>query len=220
MIKHPLAYVGSIAIFLVGCTDKAPDMIIAKQQISAQVNGKRACAELLQPKTPLLLRQTEVDTEGVRALAARNLIALRELREKLPEADLLSGDKPRNILVVPGTAGKASVRTIKHPFDNDTLIPQLCFGYYKVTRIIPFSNGTIAFKFRVIDAPPWTKDPAIRRAFPFMVRWIENEHTPKLYPTWTDGRWKFDRAEFALNEGIGKGFYACPEKVGQPSACN
>ena len=155
-----------IALLSAGCSGRegtAAGGETPRAQLARQVDGVRACATLIAASGPLEFSRDLMASASIDALVAAGLIA----REPL------SGDDGRpRVRIVPGPNGKADVRLASG--EGEPSSPALCFGTRRLVSVRTESDGAggerMRYRYQIVDAPGWTRDPAIRRAFPFMVR--------------------------------------------------
>ncbi|GAA3713626.1 hypothetical protein GCM10022268_22990 [Sphingomonas cynarae] len=76
------------------------------------------------------------------------------------------------------------------------------------------------YSYDIIDAPGWTRDPAIRRAFPFMVRLLDGAHQADAAAFKTNGQWRIpgDPRAGTIADIGNKGFFPCPVPDPDPAS--
>ncbi len=128
----------------------------------------------------------------------------------------LAGDDGRpRVRIVAGPNGKADVQPASD--DDGTMPPSLCFGTRRLASVRVESDGAggkrMRYSYRIVDAPGWARDPAIRRAFPFMVRLLNGVHEADTAAFQTEGEWRIPgspRIDTMADVG-NTGFFPCPD---------
>ncbi len=210
-----------MALLSAGCSADAGGTVAGgdtpRAQLARQVDGVRACATLVAASGPLEFSESLMASPSVEALVAAGLIA----REPL------SGDDGRpRVRIVAGPNGKADVRLATG--EDDAASPALCFGTRRLASVRIESDGAggerMRYSYHIVDAPGWTRDPAIQRAFPFMVRLLAGTQKADAVAFETDGWWRIPgdpRAEAMAGTmaDIGnKGFFPCPVPDPDPAS--
>lgn len=184
-----------------------------RAQLARQVDGVRACATLVAASGPLEFSESLMASPSIEALVAAGLIA----REPVSG----DGGRPR-VRIVAGPNGKADVSLATGEAEADS--PALCFGTRRLTSVRTESDGAggqrMRYSYHIVDAPGWTRDPMIRRAFPFMVRLLDGNHEAAAAAFEADGQWRIpgDRRIGTMADVGNKGFFPCPVPDPDPAS--
>jgi hypothetical protein len=96
---------------------------------------------------------------------------------------------------------------------------ELCYARRRITRawLVGEDGKTLNFAYRLEGAPPWTADPRLRAAFPFLGPALSQEMVATGIAPFRDGRWFLDLADEGITlPGQDEGFYACPDGRERP----
>jgi len=172
------------ALALMGCgrdpfadAQRAIDDGSARAAIQKQLDGYRQCAGLLNGFLPLDIPVDKgaLPPTGVAALVELGLIRRAGMRYE-PTALARPQLKVREI-----GADKKPV--------------ELCYGRRVVTglKMKPRDPSDITpqllYRFRIVDAPTWARDPRITRSFAGMPEALANEHVSRDLVMYSDGKW-------------------------------
>jgi hypothetical protein len=178
--------------------------------LRAQLEGSRVCAALISPTWPIEGSADFLAKPGIDALIAAGLV------EREPVEDP-SHVTPRARISMT-KAGEPYLRLYKIGPDAPPE-PQLCFGKKHVTAITREDGGPVQYRYRIVDAPAWTKREDMRAAFPFLTRRLDKEQQATIGTFESNGRWQIaggvDQANLA--EIGNKGFLPCPYENAAPS---
>jgi hypothetical protein len=211
------------ALALMGCgrdpfadAQRAIDDGSARAAIQKQLDSYRQCATLLNGFLPLEIYEEPGKTPmpGVAALSALGLIHAvgraegREVTRYEPTALAKPLLKVRDI-----GADKKPV--------------ELCYGKRVVTavKMKPKSLPSdpipqLTYRFRVVDAPAWARDPRIAASFPGMAEALANEHASRDLVMYLDGKWAIGESgieQYLHDIPLDQQYFApCPPVKGKP----
>lgn len=147
----------------------------ALAQVRALVDGRRACATLLQPEWPMVASEDAMRADSIDTLIAAGLVAkrpaeprdgrrwyrldatpsgARDMVLKKPPASLQGAIKPAPYLCY---GRKQVVGLRQHPARADPADPT-------GAGLLPF----VTYRYRIVDMPDWTRRADMRAAFPFL----------------------------------------------------
>jgi hypothetical protein len=212
-----VAFSALVTLLSAGCSADAGGATAGSEtpraQLARQVDGVSACATLVAASGPLEFSENLMASASIEALVAAGLIA----REPL------SGDDGRpRVRIVAGPNGKADVRLATG--EDGAASPALCFGTRRLASVRTESDGAggerMRYSYQIVDAPDWTRDPAIRSAFPFMVRLLDGTHEADAAAFKTDGQWRIpgDPRAGTMADIGNKGFFPCPVPDPDPAS--
>jgi len=180
------------ALALIGCgqdpfvaAQRAIDDGSARTAIQKQLDGYRQCAGLLNGFLPLeiYVEPGKPPMPGVAALTELGLIRAAGK----PEGKVVTRYEP-TALAQP----LLKVRDI----GADKKPVELCYGRRVVTavKMKPKSLPSdpipqLTYRFRIVDAPAWARDPRITASFPGMPEALANEHASRDLVMYLDGKW-------------------------------
>ncbi|PSJ39031.1 hypothetical protein [Allosphingosinicella deserti] len=177
--------------------------------LRAQIDGSRVCALLIGPQWPIEGSAAMLAQPGVDALVAAGLV------RRDPVNDRANVTPQARIAVTP--LGERDLRLFRLSADSPPA-PQLCLGKKQVTAIERNGDGPVRYRYRIVEAPDWTRRPDIRAAYPFVARLLDREQRAELGVIEKDGRLEvpggIDQANVA--EIGNTGFYPCPYEGAGP----
>lgn len=180
------------ALTLAGCghdpfaeAQRAIDDGSARAAIQAQLDGYRQCATLLNGFLPLDIHADpgEAPMPGVAALTELGLIRATGTPEGKQAIRYEPTALARPLL---------EVRDI----GADRKPVALCYGRRVVTgltmkprRLPSDATPQLVYRFRLVDAPAWARDPRVTRSFPGMPEALKNEHVSRDLVMFREGKW-------------------------------
>lgn len=177
--------------------------------LRTQLDGSKVCAMLISPQWPIELNAELLADPGVNALIAADLVR----REPIEEGVNAS---PRARISIT-EAGKPFLQ-LDSMGSGSATVPYLCFGERQVTAIARGEDGVVRYRYRIVDAPAWTRRSDMRAAFPFLARLIDQEQQAELGVILENGHWRFALGvEQATAAELGNsGFFPCADPDASP----
>ncbi|MFS2112465.1 hypothetical protein ACCC88_22455 [Sphingomonas sp. Sphisp140] len=172
------------ALALMGCgrdpfadAQRAIDDGSARAAIQKQLDGYRQCAGLLNGFLPLDIPVDKgaAAPPGVAALVELGLI------------------RPATAGYEPTTLARSSLKVRDIGADKKPV--ELCYGRRVVTglkmkpRDPTDTTPQLLYRFRIVDAPAWARDPRITRSFAGMPEALAREHVARDLVLYNDGKW-------------------------------
>ncbi|MDQ0248142.1 hypothetical protein J2W22_000189 [Sphingomonas kyeonggiensis] len=172
------------ALALMGCgrdpfadAQRAIDDGSARAAIQKQLDGYRQCAGLLNGFLPLDMPVDKgaAPPPGVAALVELGLI------------------RPAGMGYAPTALARPQLKLRDIGADKKPV--ELCYGRRVVTglKMKPRDAGDtvpqLLYRFRIVDAPAWARDPRITRSFAGMNEALAREHVARDLVMYRDGKW-------------------------------
>jgi hypothetical protein len=175
-----------------------------------QLEGSPVCAMLIAPAWPIEQSADFLSRPGVNALIAAGLVNREPVEDR-------SKPTPRARITMT-KAGERYLHLDKSSGDAPPE-PYLCFGKKRVTAITHEGDTPVHYRYRIVDAPAWTKREDIRAAFPFVSRLLDHEQEADVGAVEKDGHWQIagGASQANLAEIGNKGFFPCPYADTPPS---
>ncbi|WP_404336615.1 hypothetical protein AB2M62_19795 [Sphingomonas sp. MMS12-HWE2-04] len=178
------------ALVLAGCgrdpfaaAQRAIDDGSARAAIQAQLDGERQCATLLQGLLPLEIHVAKgaAAPPGVAALTELGLIRA-------------AGESEGRQVYEPTALAKPALKMRDIGMDKTPV--ELCYGRRVLTGLAMKPKNLasdaipqLTYRFRIVDAPGWARDPRVTRSFAGMREALGREHVSRDLVMYRDGKW-------------------------------
>lgn len=187
----------------------------ALAQLKQAMDGTRICGTLVSATWPIEFSADALALPSIDALVSAGIVV------RSPIA-VPAGERER-VRLLPTAAGRKDV-LLSSLEGGSPPQPKLCFGRKRIEAVLKEPGGQgdrqLRYRYRIVDAPPWTGRPDVRAAFPFLARLLDKPILPGGTVAVRAGKLDLPTEKDAFDDaGLGShGFFPCPVPDEQPDS--